>query len=122
MKKQTTLEKLKQKLKVTLIEGDLPQSLGIATRPHVHFKNGAVLSIQASGTNYCQPRRVLSCISDYHEVEAMVIAGGDALNYEHVKEYFDVLQGEDFDWTGDVIAYVPLEKVVEFIDVNGGLV
>lgn len=66
--------------------------------------DGTTLSVQASETHYCTPR---TNVGPYTEVEVWCCTAPPA-------DFFDSDEDEPS-------AYVPIEKVVAFIDAHGGI-
>jgi hypothetical protein len=88
----------------------------VAIAPAVVCKDGATLSVQASGSHYCTPRDM---VGPYTTVEVgfpegLTPAELDQLLFEYA----------DYNGEGnrpDVYAYVPVELVEAIIDAHGGL-
>ena len=74
------------------------------TAPVVKCKDGATLSVQASQYHYSTPRENFG---PYTEVEVWCVS----------------CEVTEFDYSDDdPSAYVPIEKIVQFIDNHGGMV
>ena len=98
--KMSTLEKLQAKL------AGSGRTVGPYkykdTADHVECADGATISVQASHFHYCTPR-------------------GDRGPYTHVEVWLATAPVTEFDYDEEEpSAYVPIEKVVEFIDNHGG--
>ena len=95
-----TLDKLQSKLAGSVSTVDSYEYKGIAD--HVECADGTTISVQASQFHYCTPR------SDYGP-------------YTHVEVWQSSAPVTEFDYDEEgPSAYVPIEKVVEFIDNHGG--
>ena len=72
------------------------------TADHVECADGATISVQASHFHFCTPR-------------------GDRGPYTHVEVWLATAPVTEFDYSDEnPSAFVPIEKVVEFIDNHGG--
>ena len=97
-------------LKLTRQERDT--GLLIRIRPRVICKDGFQISIQASGTCYCEPKN--NYADEYKSVE---------LGYPSEKEDLIMEYAEDKDDpTETVYGYVPVEVVDEMLKKHGGIV
>ena len=95
-----TLEKLQSKLAGSVSIVGSYKCKGIAD--NVECADGTTISVQASQFHYCTPRT-------------------DKGPYTHVEVWQASAPVTEFDYDkGYPSAYVPIEKVVEFIDNHGG--
>lgn len=81
---------------------------------HITLKDGTSLSVQASAGHYCSPRENHG---PWHKVEVGYPSVDPGIKW---REYFDGDWDED-DHTDSVYGYVPIELVVEFISIHGGI-
>lgn len=102
----TTLAKLQAKLNspIECIGGYMHK----APIPSIKCNDGVSISIQASEFHYCSPRN--NC-GPYTTVEVWCLSGADPA---------DVTQF-DYDEDGPS-GYVPIESVVAFLDIHGGII
>ena len=96
------------------------ERLGSVTRRRVKLQNGATLSIQASARHCSEPMVVFPFISDYNSVQVTVLTLGGELDYRAIQRYTSSYPA-NHNWQIDSFAFVPIDKLVEFIEVNGGL-
>lgn len=84
-------------------------------RNHIRLGNGAVVSIQGSPSHYSTPKTNLDHLTDFTHLEMMMIDGYELIDYSALE------LENDFDPVTHVVAYVPLDAVIKFIDKNGGI-
>lgn len=75
--------------------------------------DGTTLSIQASSTHYCSPRKTLN---DYNEFEEFEI-GFPIVEIEEIKEYAE----DPSDYTGTVYGWVPKDVIDQVVKYRGGV-
>lgn len=98
----TTLETLQARLSV-LPQEYAPRRFMKSPIDHIVCADGTRLSVQASSTHYCTPR------SDFGP-------------YTHVEVWRVTAPVTEFEYDSEEpSAYVPIEKVVAFIDNHGGI-
>lgn len=87
-------------------------AIGRMRRPRVKCKDGFEISIQASFSHYCNPRKTFA--GPYDEVELGFPSGDDSL----IEDY---AENED-EPTDTVYGYVPIDIVEKLIEKHGGIV
>ena len=80
-------------------------------RPRLLCNDGFSISVQASKFHYCIPR--LDGAQDYEAVEL----GYPSMEDELINEYAE----DDWNYTGTVYGYVPIEVVEKLIEKHGGI-
>ena len=88
----------------------LEETQGPHVRPHILCKDGLKLSVQASDTHYCRPRRNKG---PYYEVEI----GFPSEKIEELMEYAEDAKNP----TGTVYGNVPVDVVDSIIEAHGGI-
>ena len=83
-----------------------PTVYGNSVRPHIHCKDGYVLSVQASDGHYCLPRK--NNAEEYDAVEVMLVTGHFVKGWGRMN--------------GSVYGFVPIDKVEKLVSQHGGIV
>lgn len=110
-----------------MLKGEINSSFSggsFLIRPPVICNDGFSISIQASSTHYCTPRKLLST-GLYESVEIMYFVS-EVSNYQCMEDYRLLLENGSWEGPtlgdlGEVFGYVPIEVAQKIINLHGGI-
>jgi hypothetical protein len=86
------------------------EEYGSCFRPRIICNDGFSMSVQGSNGHYCNPRKTQDW---YNSLEIGFPSHEEPL----INKYAET----EYDWTGTVYGYVPIETIQEVIEKHGGI-
>lgn len=86
------------------------EEYGYCYRPRIVCNDGFNMSVQGSAEHYCSPRKTQDC---YVSLEIGFPSEEEPL----INQYAET----EYNWTGTVYSYVPIETIQAVIEKHGGI-